>query len=384
MKIAIFSPNLSRKCIGGAEIYALFLAAVLSENNEITIFTCYNPSHNYDINKVYDKYGSPHFNTVFVKYIPTGHEHIKELVDLLLEPMRHKISKEYDLFINATQNRLKAPSKLPSIHIIHFPDNNLDKFFPRFIAKRLNRRYADSYSLYLPNSQFTQYYFKKYWGKESKVLYPPIIMQPITDEEFSEKENVILAVDRLVRDKNILEMINSFITLCNEYKNDYKFVIIGASNPKQMDYYDQILKTISGKPIELYSDLDLKELQSWYKRAKIFWHAKGYGVDEDDPFHMEHFGMTTVEAMINGCVPVVINKAGQKEIIENKEQGFKWDTLDELINYTKRLINDDNQRLEMAKASRERGKQFMLPVFSKKANQIVEELKVCYENKNNS
>ena len=53
---------------------------------------------------------------------------------------------------------------------------------------------------------------------------------------------------------------------------------------------------------------------------------------------MEHFGITTVEAMASGCVPLVYEGGGQREIIEQGKSGFLWKTDDELIQQTIRLI----------------------------------------------
>ena len=248
-----------------------------------------------------------------------------------------------------------------------------------FIASKMNERYANSYSLFLPNSEFTKSWFDAYWNKPSKVLYPPVKMKPITYEEFEKKDNIILAVDRLVRDKKVIEMINAFSKLQERIQSNYRFVIIGAPNPKQMSYYKEIKDKIEGMSVELYSDISIEELSSWYKRAKIFWHAKGYGVDENDPFNMEHFGLTTVEAMINGCVPIVINKAGQKEIVENNSQGFKWDTLDELVEKTIGLIENNSVRVEMANNAVKRGCEFLMSGFAEKLNKIVNELVEEYE-----
>jgi len=37
--------------------------------------------------------------------------------------------------------------------------------------------------------------------------------------------------------------------------------------------------------------------------TSIFWSATGYGEDEEKkPWSHEHFGMTTAEAMVGGCV----------------------------------------------------------------------------------
>ena len=59
---------------------------------------------------------------------------------------------------------------------------------------------------------------------------------------------------------------------------------------------------------------------------------------------MEHFGITTVEAMAAGCVPVVINKAGQREIVEDGVSGFLWNTWGELKDRTQLLAEDGNLR----------------------------------------
>lgn len=372
MRIAIFSPNMSRKCSGGAETYALYLANVLSQKHDITIFTSANYKKNFSMNQIYDKYGAGHYKTKYVNYISTSHEKIMEIIDLLLVPMRHKIAKEYDLFINVACNRVVAPKGIPAIHIIHFPCRNFFDYYPAFIAKRLNRRYLNSYVMFLPNSYFTKYYFEEYWGKEGRVLYPPLTINGITDADVVHKEDIIIAVSRLVPDKKIMEMIRVFKKLVSRAKS-YKFVIIGAPNYKYESYYHQICDSIRGFPIEVHSDVSNAELSEWYKKSKIFWHAKGYGIENSDPMDMEHFGMVTVEAMINGCVPVVIDKAGQKEIVENFSQGYRWNTLDELCEYTERLINNEAILAQMRENARKRASEFSLADFEKKLTQFVEE-----------
>jgi glycosyltransferase involved in cell wall biosynthesis len=62
--------------------------------------------------------------------------------------------------------------------------------------------------------------------------------------------------------------------------------------------------------------------------------------------------------MAAGCVPVVINKGGQREIVEHGISGFLWNNLDELSRYTLTLIRDERGRERMSEAARERAKQF--------------------------
>ena len=86
---------------------------------------------------------------------------------------------------------------------------------------------------------------------------------------------------------------------------------------------------------------------------------RGYAQDDDaHPEWMEHFGIATVEAMAAGCVPVVINKGGQCEIVEHGVNGFLWNTLDELASYTLQLIEDETLRARMSMAARARSRTF--------------------------
>ena len=73
----------------------------------------------------------------------------------------------------------------------------------------------------------------------------------------------------------------------------------------------------------LHPDASGAELRDLYARASIFWHAAGLGEDpERHPDRYEHFGITTVEAMSAGAVPVVIDAAGQVEIVEHGAYGL--------------------------------------------------------------
>ena len=86
------------------------------------------------------------------------------------------------------------------------------------------------------------------------------------------------------------------------------------------------------------------ELADLYGRASIFWHAAGLGEDtEDDPNRMEHFGISIVEAMSAGAVPVVLGEAGPAEIVEPGRSGRHYTDLDDLVAQTVDLIADPDE-----------------------------------------
>lgn len=80
---------------------------------------------------------------------------------------------------------------------------------------------------------------------------------------------------------------------------------ISGGSPKKNSYLQGLEKQIKQAelPIELEVNVSLERLQTIYKKAALFWHL--CGLDETHPERFEHFGMATVEAMQNGCIPLV-------------------------------------------------------------------------------
>jgi glycosyltransferase involved in cell wall biosynthesis len=112
-----------------------------------------------------------------------------------------------------------------------------------------------------------------------------------------------------------------------------------------------------------------------YGRARLFWHAAGFGSADSSPESSEHFGISTVEAMSAGAVPIVINKGGQPEIVEHGVSGFLWNTLDELREYTRLLAADEPLRLRMSNAARERAELFSRSRFVGEFTRLVDSIR---------
>ena len=69
-------------------------------------------------------------------------------------------------------------------------------------------------------------------------------------------------------------------------------------------------------------DVPRDELLELYSRASLFWHAAGHGQDDRrHPERLEHFGITTVEAMAHGAVPLVFPAGGPAEVVAD---GRTW------------------------------------------------------------
>ncbi len=113
-----------------------------------------------------------------------------------------------------------------------------------------------------------------------------------------------------------------------------------------------------------YPNLNFDALVKLYGESSIYWHAAGYG--EEDPTKMEHFGISTVEAMAAGCVPIVINKGGQKEIVDDSECGFLWNDLETLKKLTLKVILDQRLRDNFSKKAIKKAQLFSKIFFEEK------------------
>lgn len=200
------------------------------------------------------------------------------------------------------------------------------------------------------NSMFTKKFIDKEYGVNSIVIYPPVDTLQIKSKR---KENFILSVarfSRLLQNKRQDILIKAFKDLVDLGVKDWKLVLAGGVEVGSKNLLDEIKKTIDGYPIEILESPDFTKLKEYYGKAKIFWSATGFEVDEDiNPEKVEHFGITTVESMSGGCVPLVFNAGGHKEIISSGINGYLWNSPKELVQATFELIKNKNKIVEFSK-----------------------------------
>ena len=195
------------------------------------------------------------------------------------------------------------------------------------------------------------------------------------------KENIIIHVGRFrLKDSQDDDykkqgfMIEAFKKMVDNGLNNWKFLIASSVKSDDNESFSILRNSAKGYPIVFHINNTNNELFSLYEKAKIYWHASGYGEDlEKNPELAEHFGITTVEAMGNGVVPVVIRSGGQKEIVTDGKNGLLWDTLDELIIETKKLVQDEKLWKELSEQAIIRSKDFSEEKFCSKINQFINE-----------
>ncbi|MDZ7833049.1 MAG: glycosyltransferase [Desulfobacterales bacterium] len=277
-----------------------------------------------------------------------------------------KESVDYDIFINANMLGKVRPLSPLSVFVCHFPDRDREAFFQ-----------VDKYDFLISNGDYTGLWLKKRWGlAPTHRIYPPVDMYN-GDVCETEKEKIILSVARFEvgGSKKQIEMINAFLDLKAknpELLDGWRLCLAGGNFPKNSYYQEIKNKVRQCKDIELMPDVSHQVLKDLYARASIFWHA--CGLNETSPHLIEHFGMTTVEAMQNKCVPVVFDGGGQKEIIRHGQNGFRFQNIFQLQQYTLELIKDGKKYENMAAAAYTRSHDFNANSFGQQIESFFSEL----------
>ncbi len=213
---------------------------------------------------------------------------------------------------------------------------------------------VDSYDLLLANSHFTQRWIAQRLGRASELLYPPV---QVGQFRSGAKRHQIISVGRFFvegHSKKQLHMIELFKRLCDEGLDGWEYHLVGGTrhDPGAARYLERCRAAAVGYPIVFHPDAPLSTLARLYGESVLYWNATGYGEDPDvEPDRFEHFGMTTVEAMAGGCVPLSYARAGQPEVIEQWHSGVLFETLDELGDATMRLIDDPHRLALMSEAA---------------------------------
>lgn len=222
------------------------------------------------------------------------------------------------------------------------------------------------------NSKFTKSFIDAEYGVNSIVIYPPVDSLSIKPKK---KENIILFVGRfseLMQSKGQEVLIKTFKSFFKKRHTDWRLVLAGGVEVGAGDFVEKIQKMSEGYPIEVIKSPDFAMLKDLYGRTKFFWSAAGFEINElKEPEKVEHFGLTLVEAMAAGCVPVVYDAGGYKEIVKNEENGFLWGKTGDLIARTQELIKEKKILTGISKKARESASNFSYERFKMKVTKLL-------------
>lgn len=228
------------------------------------------------------------------------------------------------------------------------------KFATRFLLNYLrmwDRASAERVDIFVANSKYTAERIKKYYRKDSRVIYPPVNTKKINAQ--AKHQGYFLAVGRLSpykRTKLIVDVFN---------KLKLPLVVVGTG-----EEYEELQKLTADKPnIKLIGWVDDKKLIKLYENARAFVCAS-----EDD------FNITAIEAMAAGKPVIALRRGGTKETVLDGVTGefFNIPQMEIMADGIRRFIERENTY--DFQTIRKHAEQYDEIEFKKKIHNLVQEV----------
>lgn len=209
---------------------------------------------------------------------------------------------------------------------------------------------AQKVDYFIANSRNVKARIKKFYRRESVVIYPPVELPKVTEVE---KKDYYLVASRIVGGKGLDLAVKAAVKL------GIKLKIIG----RPAGYYTEYkgLSKIARENIEFLGYVSDEELSRYYQEAKAFL---ALSQDED-------FGMTPVEAMLTGTPVISFRGGGYIESVVEGKTGIFFDepTTDSLVEAIKKFektkFNYEDCIKQAKKFSKERFKKEILEFVKK-------------------
>lgn len=272
---------------------------------------------------VYDKEKMPAWfrdydiRTTWIQKLPFATKLYKKLLPLMPGAFEALDLSEYDLVLSSSSSCSKGVITRPdAVHICycHTPIRYVWDFYYTYRAnanplvravmpsqmhklRQWDKCAADRVDYFIANSRYIAQRIKKYYRRDSDVIYPCV---HINQSPFVEKEDFYLVVGRFTWYKRI----DLAVAACT--KLGRRLVVIGTGDEESR------LKAMAGPTVEFKGGgLSDEEVRGYYLRAKAFL----FPGEED-------FGITPVEAQSAGTPVLAFGRGGACETVEDGRTGL--------------------------------------------------------------
>jgi glycosyltransferase involved in cell wall biosynthesis len=304
--------------------------------------------------------------TSFLQNFPrasVSHEFYATLMPMAFESFNFD---DYDLVVSVTSEAAKGIITKPkTLHVCYcltptrYLWSGYDDYFSNPILRFFSKpavsylRYWDKIAAQRPDeyvaiSSEVQNRIKKYYGRESEVVYPPLMFQVNLQGSSRTLGDYFLIVSRLT---NFYKRVDIAIKACNKLNLPLKIVGIGADEKR--------LTRMAGPTVEFLGNLTDEKLSDYYRncRALIF------------PAR-EDFGLAMVEAGSFGKPVIAFRGGGALDIVREKITGEFFD--EQTPEALKGVLKSFDQKRYNTKSCRENSERFSFEKFAESFRNFLE------------
>jgi glycosyltransferase involved in cell wall biosynthesis len=257
--------------------------------------------------------------------------------------------------------------EIEGIHTWETKKTSIKHYLAEFLdypSRLINVNFVNDFDpdLIIANSSITNYYLHCIINKDSIILHPPVDTQAFRP---SKKRNLIVSIGVLRPNKRF----GDIITALSNIKSECKGVIIGHLHSyKYYLYLRHLIRSLNAeRKIEIIVNAENQTIRRILSEAKAIVSASRF----------EPFGISTVEGMAAGCIPIVYrgnNSGPWIDVIDKGKFGLGFETIDELKEKIESVINDEYKKY--SEKIMERARIFDTSTFKMKFINILKEAEV--------
>lgn len=247
-------------------------------------------------------------------------------------------------------------SNLPWVYFNYMPGN----FFRKYLTKKLMELSIYSCNILIVNSNFARNeivnllninknkVYVCYLGLDKKYLENKKEQSFVSGLDY--KKSYILSVLSCVKYHNIINLLKAYKQLSFEIKDLPNFYIVAQILDKNyFNHLNQYIKdNFDNKSVIIVSKLSSNYLINLYRNAKLYIFTS----------YCEVFGLTTLEAMSQGCPVLVSNFSALPEINDTAAEYFHPDKIEEIKTKIQEIIFNENKIQHLKKKGFDRIKFF--------------------------
>ncbi|HEX2067363.1 MAG TPA: glycosyltransferase [Nitrososphaeraceae archaeon] len=317
---------------GGSERLALAVIRALKEDNDMDIDIDLTTLQKPDVHKIEETYGK------------TGLMAVRNInrVNIIPSIENVQLKKKYDLIINTHGDMFpfsqKDFSKDNAITYCHFPlakyliDVENEEYARLIYGQRFSdmveykkhlhlarNAYIDMIrnSTVLTNSEYSRKAIYKTFKIDSTVLSPPVdvdlFRKAVLFSSMNKRDDTILVISRFHPSKKVENAIR-LAELLKQKGIGRSMKIVGNLSPHMIGYYSYLRQMVQDQDLSDYVtfhvNVSFNKLLSLMSKSKVYFH----------PLPGEPFGISTVEAMSAGLIPVVPDLGGHTEFVPLRYQ----------------------------------------------------------------